>query len=143
MAIDPVVRELLSLLDEQRAKAEPLERRLAEIQDKIEKIEGTIQMYSESRKLDGIEPEQALIEAIKGKTHREALAIIAKANDGLVKSAEAKRLFLAAGLAKGKVKNLGPHLWQLLNASQEFQRIDAGVFRLIGSREPRLLRAQS
>jgi Arc/MetJ-type ribon-helix-helix transcriptional regulator len=138
--MDSVVRELLTLLREQKQKAEPFEKRLAEINAKIEHIEATIQMYTETRNIEGIGPEQELVAEIRGLTHKAALRKIAEANGGRVTSAEAKRLFVAAGLAKGDPKNLGPHVWSLLNGSPDFEHEGPGVFRLLKFPQPALLR---
>jgi hypothetical protein len=67
---------------------------------------------------------------LRNLTHLEALIRIAEENHGIVRSAEAKRIFIAAGVSEGKPKNIPSQIYRLLADSGEFEKVEPGVFRL-------------
>lgn len=70
-----------------------------------------------------------LARKVRGLTQIEALKRIAQANEGIVRTIEAKPVFIKAGLSKGSPRNIGSHLYHLLDASPEFEKVGTGVFR--------------
>ncbi len=74
---------------------------------------------------------QAWARKLRGATQIEALMRIAHENGGIVRTAEAKRIFLEVGLAKGNPKWVGSHLYHLLGNSEQFTRVAPGAFRLV------------
>lgn len=68
--------------------------------------------------------------SLRGLTQPEALIRIAEENGGLVRVMDAKKIFLEAGLSKGKLKNVNSHIHHILARSDRFERVGAGVFRL-------------
>lgn len=68
---------------------------------------------------------------LHGLTHIQALHRIAEENNGNVRVTEAKRILIAAGLAKGKPKNVPSQIYHLLLTSDQFEKSEPGVFRLV------------
>ncbi len=70
-----------------------------------------------------------LVRKVRGLTQIEALKRIAQHSDGIVRTIEAKPVFIKATLTKGNPKHVGSHLYHLLDDSPEFEKIAPGTFR--------------
>ncbi len=68
---------------------------------------------------------------LRGLTQIEALERIARENGGILKTADAKPILMAAGLTRGKPRNIGSHIYHMLLNSENFERIGKGTFRLL------------
>ena len=73
----------------------------------------------------------AWAQELHGLTQMEALIRIAEKNGGLLRASEARRIFIAAGIAKGNTKNVGPHVYHMLSDAKQFQRVNPGRYRLV------------
>jgi len=83
------------------------------------------------RKLDAMS-EQQWARALDGLTYMEALRLIARLNDGVVRPTDAKRIFVETKKVKGNPKNTLSHLYHLLREADEFEKIAPGTYRLRG-----------
>ena len=149
------MRDLSALLGHLRAQEASLKAQLATLADKISALETTLQVAQElpsATKVVAERPivtERPIVVEAPGKDARplntpsagwarflrgirqiDALRAIASANDGVVRTADAKRIFLEAGLAKGAPKHVGPHIYHMLLNAEDFERIEPGTFRL-------------
>jgi len=135
MTTNPVVNELLNLAAKLRLQRAEImhrfEKALAEHDKKIEHVEATLRMYADAKQLGEVRSARITPDDIRGMPQLKALITIAQANGGMVNSAEAKRLFLAAGLVRGNPKHAGPHIYSLLKASDRFEWVSPGTFRLV------------
>lgn len=141
-SVNPVINELLNLAAKLRAKRPQIEKRLAELDAKLRAIETTLQLYADEKKLGSIQRQQISTDDLGAMTQLGALKAIAEANGGLVNASEAKRLFIAARLSTSKPKNLGPHIYNILKNSPDFEWESPGTFKLTNGshRQPALLR---
>ncbi len=69
-----------------------------------------------------------LARKIRGLKQIDALRHIAQLNEGIVRTIEIKPVFIKAGLTKGSPRNIGSHLYHLLDRSPEFEKIAPGTF---------------
>lgn len=76
-------------------------------------------------------PSYQLARRLQGLTHNEALMLIAKENGGTIRPADAKDILIAAGLTKGKPRNVATHVYHLLSRSEQFEHVSPGTFRLV------------
>lgn len=136
------LNELLTLLAKLRAERETLrkdwEKRLAEHDVKIAAVETTVRLYTNGRGIPEVESPTVTASDLRGLKYKEALHKIAERNNGLVSVMEAKRLLIAAGIATGTPKHVGPRLYNVLRDSEEFEKVGRGAFRLL-SPPPRRL----
>ena len=79
---------------------------------------------------------RALIRSLRGLAQPQALVEIAKANGGVLRTADAKNHLIEAGLVKG-YRNVSGHIFSLLRDGDrfaklgvQFHRMDAGVYRM-------------
>jgi hypothetical protein len=77
---------------------------------------------------------------LRGMSHAKALIRIARENNGIVKTTEARDILLQAGVASGKPRNVNSHIHTLLSRSDQFERIEPGVYRLIQPSVPKPVR---
>lgn len=138
------VNELLAVLQKLTGQKDDLrqefESRLAEIEDKCVAIQKTLDLLSQESDTPDAEPQEPalpppvpldhLARQLRGLTQVDALRQIAVWNGGIVRTRDARRLFVSAGLTKGKLKNLPSHIYHILLASEEFERVAPGAFRL-------------
>lgn len=136
----PAVNELLTVLAKLRAEREVLQgdprKKLEGHDSRILAIEIAIEelrrRYANGKESPEISLPEIPSSDLRGLTHMDALVKIAERNNGLVKVTEAKHLLIAAGLAKGKPKHIGPHIHHLLMDSPQFERDGPGTFRFVG-----------
>jgi hypothetical protein len=108
------------------------ESKLAELQKQYDSVSLTLQLLREQINTGSDlskSTSEVSIEQLRGKTHVEALKIIALANNGIVVTKTAKSLMLRAHLFKGR-KHSGGGLYTTLDRADEFEKIDKGKFRL-------------
>ncbi|MGH2561635.1 MAG: hypothetical protein ACRDJH_21415, partial [Thermomicrobiales bacterium] len=68
---------------------------------------------------------------LHGLTQYEALVRIAEDNDGILRTTDARDIFLRARIARGKPRNINGHIHHMLSRSDEFEKVAPGVFRLV------------
>jgi hypothetical protein len=168
MSADGHLRRALDLLrQEETQRVETFNRELAELRQKIAAIEAVIApaankpqlallpitatSFPRSAQVAVGTPEPMMVprstptadtarlaRLVKGRPQTEALIAIAEANDGILRTAEAKQILMQAGLIHGNPKNASSHLFALLRNQERwskyecwFQRISPGVFKLV------------
>ncbi len=150
---EPTVRELSTLLKYLRTQEAALKAELATLGDRIGVIEKALQIMhdlsgvattatdtdAEQRTIvltDNLDvPSDASIMEFMHELQKmkqiDALRLIAVQNGGTIRTADAKRIFLEAGLAKGAPKNVAPHIYHMLQAAEDFERVAPGTFQII------------
>ena len=73
---------------------------------------------------------------LSGLTQRAALRRIAEENGGVLNTAEAGRILVAAGLVTGNPRYAGSHLYNIVKKSPHFAYIAPGTFRLTAPAAP-------
>lgn len=76
---------------------------------------------------------------LSGLGQTDALIRIALENGGILRVTEAKRILIEAGKVRGQHKNVAGHIYHLVHASEKFEKVEPGVFRLVGSTPHALL----
>lgn len=122
-----------------RAKANELQEKLEEIRKTLEHIQGVLALYqpAPAPKISLVELENASAETnadiptsrLKGLSHEAAAIAIAKYNGGIVRTQEAKRLMIKAGIMS-VTKNSTNMAHNAINRSGKFERISPGEYRL-------------
>lgn len=129
------VNELLDLLAKLRAEedgiAKEIEERLTEVRRKIAAVQVTLDLLGQPGGGNGSSPTNGWAQKLRDLTQVKALMRIAEENGGILRTNEARRIFLAIGLSKGKPKYLGPHIFHLVMNSGRFERIAPGTYKLI------------
>jgi hypothetical protein len=150
---DAYIREALAILrqDEQERVA-AFEREVAQLRQKIRALEELLSPTNDEARRDDSDsrrlPEvghssdqwdrrmlnatsgQRWAKMLDGLTHMDALLLLAEQNEGVVRPAEAKRIFVEAKKVKGNPKNTLSHLYHLLRESDQFEKIAPGTYRL-------------
>ena len=154
---ESTMRDLSALLGHLRAQETSLRVELATLTDRISAIEAALQVVHDLSNIDtDTEPTAlsttptalpdtviaygkgvgltALSESWAKKLHGlkqiEALRVIARENGGTIRTADAKRIFLEAGLAKGAPRHVAPHIYHMLQGADDFERVAPGTFQM-------------
>jgi hypothetical protein len=113
-------------------KREQFVRPLQELDQEIEHVSATIlslqrkmQPASFTASVTGDFP----IAKLRGKTQVQALVVIAKHYDGIVRAQEAKRLLIRAGVMR-QTKNSTNVIHAVIIRSEKFERVRPGEYRL-------------
>jgi hypothetical protein len=121
-----------------RAKANELQQKLEEMRKTLEHIEGVLALYQptsaqnvSSVDLNVSADTSADIPSsrLKGLSHEAAAIAIAKYNGGIVRTQEAKRLMIKAGIMS-PTRNATNMAHNAINRSDKFERINPGEYRL-------------
>jgi hypothetical protein len=141
MTANPIVEHLRKTQDSLRRKIEDLrrsiEKPIAEVERDLEHIAGTIAFLEReqiSPRLSqaanqSVEILEVVVPRLAGKTHVEAIVAIAKANGGLVRAQDAKRLMIRAGVMRN-TRNSTHMTHNAILRSGLFERIAPGEFVL-------------
>lgn len=129
-ALDSLIDLLVGLRAERGVIELEIDARLKELERKITAVETTIGLYTQATGLSERPNVPLGVMDIKGLTHMEALAKIAKANNGCVRPSDVKKLFLDAGLVKGNPRHLVPHLFTIIKNSGKYEKVAPGTFKL-------------
>jgi hypothetical protein len=81
-------------------------------------------------------PSSIDVASLRGMTQVEALTKIAEHNGGQIQTLVVKKMLLQAGLIKNP-KNANNILFSVIQRSGKFERVDHGVYRLIGHKPER------
>ncbi len=139
---DATYTELLKIRDRLDREQTELQRRMDEINKNLESVSRTLELldhtadesvtetdtHSASSRISGGTID---IASLRGMTQLQALEKIAQQGGGTLRTPTAKRLFLQAGLIKN-VKNANNIIFSVIHRSGVFERVDRGVYRLIG-----------
>lgn len=141
---DSTYMELIALRDRLDARQTELQGELEDVTRKLESVSTTLALLDGSTTMPlahGVavaRPVTASIDvtSLRGLKQVEALVKIAQHNGGQIRTADAKRLFLQSGLIKNP-KNANNILFSVIQRSGKFERIEPGLYRLVGDKPER------
>jgi hypothetical protein len=124
---------LLRLRDKIEQSRDIAKHHVEEHERQLRAINTTIELL----RTDGFSPELAeisktedLIKELKGKTTQlAALIVIARKNNGVLRTVEAKELLQRSGLMK-PTKNAANILYNVIMRSERFEHVSPGTYRL-------------
>lgn len=122
MSASPTRAELRSMISGWRAEIAELERRIAVCTEALRLYDETSGPRADTN------PGIAIISDCR--TQREALVALALHNGGVVRARDAAQIIYDAGMARGKLTSAIATVHNLLNNSDEWERIAPGTFRL-------------
>jgi hypothetical protein len=113
-------------------KRERLMRPLQELDQEIEHVTATLRSIQKPREL--AKPSLAVpadfpLGKLRKLTQVQALVVIAKHNDGIIRAQEAKRLLIKAGVMR-ETKNSTNIIHAVIVRSEKFERVRPGEYRL-------------
>jgi hypothetical protein len=124
---------------ELHAEFEDVSRKLESVSMALALLDGDPAPLSHRVALaEGGPPASASIDvsSLRGMTQVEALTKIAEHNGGQIQTLVVKKMLLQAGLIKNP-KNANNILFSVIQRSGKFERVDHGVYRLIGHKPER------
>jgi hypothetical protein len=110
-------------------KRERLMRPLQELDQEIEHVTATLRSIQKTQALGDLPKEDFPIGKLRKLTQVQALVVIAKHNDGIVRAQEAKRLLIKAGVMR-ETKNSTNIIHAVILRSEKFERVRPGEYRL-------------
>ena len=140
------VVELEDLLKGLESERDEIKRRLAEqlqdVERRIAAINTTLSMLVVTT--DGLGRDSAIRKLISDSNNRfaglsqfEAMVKVAEESPGrTVRPTDVAPILKKAGLAKGNLRNLVPHLYRMLRESPRFDKVSPGTFRLQPAQVP-------
>jgi hypothetical protein len=111
------------------AKRERLVRPLQELDQEIEHVTAALRSIQKTNTLSFPKEELFPIAKLRKLTQVQALVVIAKHNDGIVRAQEAKRLLIRAGVMR-QTKNSTNVIHAVIVRSEKFERVRPGEYRL-------------
>ena len=143
---DPTYMQLLAWRDKLDEKRGQLHAELEDVSRKLESVSTTLALLDGSpmpiSHTLGVSEDKIPMTApidlagLRGMTQVEALTKIAEHNGGQIQTLVAKKILLQAGLIKNP-KNANNILFSVIQRSGKFERVDHGVYRLIGHKPER------
>jgi hypothetical protein len=142
---DSTYLELLALRDLLDARQTELHSELADVTRKLESVSTTLALLDGgslplSHRIalpEGASPTPSIdVASLRGMKQVEALTKIAEHGGGQFRTTVAKKLLLQAGLISNP-KNANNILFSVIQRSGKFERIEPGVYRLIGRKPER------
>jgi hypothetical protein len=131
---------LKSLEAEREAIRKRLDEHLADYERRIAALQMTLGMVTEATDAEHPEASAAtprrngLVKYFEGLSQFEAMIKVAESSPKkTVRPTDVAPMLQKAGLAKGNVRNLVPHLYRMLRESQRFEKVAPGTFRLVPS----------
>ena len=121
--------ELTRLIVDLRRKRAEVESQIIELEEQIEAVETTINLYRKAGKIHEPEVYKSIVPELQGRTHIDALKHIASRGGGNFRVTDAKRLMSEAGLIRNP-KNALSMLYTIIGRSGEFEKIAPGEYRL-------------
>jgi septal ring factor EnvC (AmiA/AmiB activator) len=125
---------VMYLTDHRKAlleKRERLMRPLQELDQEIEHVTATLRSIQNTvqRIALPIKEDEFPIGKLRKLTQVQALVVIAKHNDGIIRAQEAKRLLIKAGVMR-ETKNSTNIIHAVILRSEKFERVRPGEYRL-------------
>ena len=143
---DATYMELLALRDRLDNRQTELHAELEDVTRKLESVSTTLALLDGSsmpvaHRVALARPTHSTTDSIdlaslRGMKQVEALTKIAEHSGGQIRTAFAKKVFLEAGLIKNP-KNANNILFSVIQRSGKFERVEPGVYRLIGEKPVR------
>lgn len=81
-------------------------------------------------------PAHEWTQLLRSMSQRAALRRIAQENGGILRTTDAGRILVAAGLVTGNARYAGSHLYNIVKKSPHFEYIAPGTFRLVAAATP-------
>lgn len=138
-AASSTANDLLDLLaklrSEEQELAKEIEDRLADVRRNIAAVETTLALLPRDSEAPKPINANGWAQKLHGLTQAGALVRIAQESGGVLHASEAKRIFIATRMAKGKPKHLAGHIYHMLKDDPRFMRIAPGAFKLVGPGE--------
>lgn len=134
-----IIAKLRSDEKEIQEKLEQMRKPITQLEDDLQHIRGVITFYQRSensKMMSGVQEAVAELMAelpisrIKGLSHSDAVVAIAKFNGGLVRTQDAKRLMIKAGIMS-KTKNSTNMAHNAIQRTGKFERVSPGEYRLL------------
>ena len=126
---DFVVQYLADHKRDLLAKREHLLRPLQALDQEIEHVSATLRsLQGDSRKVE-VPANDFPVGKLRKLTQVQALIVIAKHNNGIVRAQEAKRLLIKAGVMR-ETKNSTNIIHAVILRSEKFERVRPGEYRL-------------
>jgi hypothetical protein len=113
------------LLEQRDRLAKPV----LEIDQEIQYVDGTLRSLQKNHTVSFPKEELFPIAKLRNLTQVQALVVIAKHNDGIVRAQEAKRLLIKAGVMR-QTKNSTNVIHAVIIRSEKFERVRPGEYRL-------------
>jgi hypothetical protein len=110
-------------------KRERLAQPLLEIDQEIQHIDGTLRSLQKNAGLSFPKEDLFPIGKLRKLTQVQALLVIAKHNNGIVRAQEAKRLLIKAGVMR-ETKNSTNIIHAVILRSEKFEKVRPGEYRL-------------
>jgi hypothetical protein len=121
------------------AELEDVSRKLESVSTTLALLDGSPMPISHNLALaeNTLPPPVSIdVTGLRGMTQVEALTKIAEHNGGQIQTLTAKKILLQAGLIKNP-KNANNILFSVIQRSGKFERVDHGVYRLVGHKPER------
>jgi hypothetical protein len=135
----PIIEQLKKTEDRLRRKIEEMKGPLAQAEEDLRNIAGTIAFYQRTAQGENVAAVRGTTVAIttgivgapnlRTMTHKQAVVAIAKHNGGTIKAQEAKQLMIQAGIMRA-TKNSTRMVHNAIISSDRFDRIAPGEYRL-------------
>jgi hypothetical protein len=129
---DEFVNQLRVLEKNIQDKLEKLRKPIAQLEADLQHIQGTIAICQRNDNKTITESEETVTEVIprlKGLNHADAVVAIAKHNGGIVRTQEAKRIMIKAGIMS-RTKNSTNMAHNAIKRSERFEKVSPGEYRL-------------
>jgi len=142
---DATYTELIALRDRLDAKHSELHAELQDVSRKLESVSTTLALLDGSsmpisHRLAVASGNSAAppidVASLRGMKQLEALTRIAQHNGGQLRTTTAKKLLVQAGLISNP-KNANNILFAVIQRSGKFERVEPGVYRLVGDKPER------
>lgn len=134
--IDPKTEaDLHRIWEEGERKVQVLEQELVRVKNEMAACELLLSNHKTNGNAKGSETlAHAHIRPntlVRCTSHMDAFREIARRSGGVVRMSEAGRLVKEAGLTKGKASSITSSMYTRLNASDEWEYVEPGTFRLL------------
>jgi hypothetical protein len=110
-------------------KRERLALPLRAVDEEIQHVDGTLRSLQKNNTLSFPKEELFPVGKLRKLTQVQALVVIAKHYDGIVRAQEAKRLLIKAGVMR-ETKNSSNIIHAVIVRSEKFDRVRPGEYRL-------------
>jgi hypothetical protein len=110
-------------------KRERLALPLRTVDEEIQHVDGTLRSLQKNHTLSFPKEELFPVGKLRKLTQVQALVVIAKHYDGIVRAQEAKRLLIKAGVMR-ETKNSSNIIHAVIVRSEKFDRVRPGEYRL-------------
>lgn len=136
---DSTYKRLVSLRDKLEERHRAVRKEAEEVASNLEAVSKTLALLDsdkpEEEENEGESQDEARVDltSLRGLTQIEALVKIAQHRGGKFLLSDAKRILVQAGMIKTP-KNAGPIIFNVIQRSDRFRRVESGVYELKSDR---------